>query len=113
MNTSGRWLLVSILAVVLVAPPAHSRPQSQKDQLNTVMTDLIALKESVAALQRSSDQKSAELKGLFEQIMARLGAVDTLNSSVHKLGESLANVKATDERSVVELQDARGQLKKI
>ena len=80
MNTSGRLLVLSILAVVLIAPPAY--PQ-QKTSLDTVDVDVLRLGSQLKDLQTASEQKNAELKGLIEQMTARFTALDNKIGRAH------------------------------
>ena len=106
MKRSTLLLLVSILGLVLVAPPAY--PQKTQDQLNQLMTDSINLKATVKQLQDNFDQKNAETNKLLQDILTRFTALDT---SVKTLNESLTTVstslKATDEKSTRDVEVAK------
>ena len=94
MKTSTKLLLVSFLALALFAPSAY--PQKTVDQLNSLMTDSINLKNSVIKLQESSDQKNAEIVKLLNETLRRFAAIE---SSVQKLGDSLTTaMKANDDK---------------
>jgi len=102
MKKSTLLLLVSMLGLVLVAPPAYS--QKTQDQLNQLMADSIALRATVKQLQDSFDQKNAETNKLLQEILTRF---TTLDSSVKTLNESLTavstSVKTTDEKAARDL----------
>jgi len=102
MYKTSSLLLVSILAVALMAPPAHS--QTRKITLEDVTVDVLNLQGTVKEMQLKADAKNAETKMLLEQILARFGTID---ASVQKLGTSLAEIKADDDKSAKELQEAR------
>ena len=103
MKTPTKLLLVSILGVALVAPPAY--PQKTVDQLNSLMTDSINLRNSVIKLQESSDQKNAEILKLLQETLTRFAAIE---SSVQKMSDSLAaSMKASDEKTAKDLQETR------
>jgi TolA-binding protein len=101
MNTSGRLLLASVLAVVLMAPPAYSQT---KEQVNDMLRDLIDIKGAVGALQRNADAKNTEMKGLLEQILGRFTAID---ASVQKLESSLSTIKTNGETSARDLTEMK------
>jgi tol-pal system protein YbgF len=105
MFKSCSLVLVSILAVAMLAPPASS--QGQKVTLEIVATDVINLQSFVKEMQRTADTRNAETKALLEQMNTRFSSID---SNLQKLGTSLEAVKAADERSYKELQDARTTL---
>lgn len=106
MKTSTSLLLVSMLGVVLVAPPAY--PQKTQDQLNSLMTDSINLKNSVKDLQTSSDQKSAEIIKLLNETLARFA---TIESKMQTLSDNLnAAMKSNDEKSAKSVQETRTAL---
>lgn len=106
MKTSTKLLLVSFLGLALLAPSAY--PQQTKDQLNSLMTDSINLKNSVIKLQESSDQKNAEIVRLLNETLSRFAAIE---SSVKKLSDSLAStMKANDEKHARDLQTTREAL---
>ena len=106
MKKSTLLLLVSMLGLVLVAPPAYS--QKTQDQLNQLMADSIALRATVKQLQDSFDQKNAETNKLLQEILTRF---TTLDSSVKTLNESLTtvstSVKTTDEKAARDLDLGR------
>jgi TolA-binding protein len=108
MEKTGRLVLVSIVAVALLAPSAGS--QARKPSIETVTVDLITLQSLVVEMQRSADTKNAEMKALLQQVVSRFTTID---SSVQKLGESLAAIKTVDDKSSRDLQDARTQLSTI
>ena len=106
MKRSTTLLLVSMLGLVLVAPPAY--PQKTQDQLNSLMTDSINLKNSVVKLQESSDQKNAEIIKLLNETLARFA---TIEAKMQTLSDNLAAAtKANDDRSVKGTQDTRTAL---
>ena len=103
MKTPTKLLLVSILGVALVAPPAY--PQKTVDQLNSLMTDSINLRNSVIKLQESSDQKNAEILKLLQETLTRFAAIE---STVQKMSDSLAtSLKASDEKRANDLKETR------
>ena len=103
MKTPTKLLLVSILGVALVAPPAY--PQKTVDQLNSLMTDSINLRNSVIKLQESSDQKNAEILKLLQETLTRFAAIE---STVQKMSDSLtASMKASDDKTARDLQETR------
>jgi tol-pal system protein YbgF len=105
MTTCGKLLLVGILGLVLLAPPAY--PQDTKDLLNLLMKDSINLKNTVNELQKNSDQRNMEIKTLLQDILTRF---TTMEVSVQKMNETLASLKATDEKSAKDLQETRATL---
>ena len=102
MYKTGSLLLVSVLVVGLMAPPAPS--QSRKITLEDVTRDLLDLQHTVMEMQRSADAKNADMKTALDQILSRFSAIDT---SVQKLGVSLSAIKTDDENSARELKEAR------
>jgi tol-pal system protein YbgF len=106
VKTSTKLLLVSFMGLALLAPSAY--PQQTKDQLNSLMTDSINLKNSVIKLQESSDQKNAEIVKLLNETLSRFAAIE---SSVQKLSESLTTtMKANDDKQARDLQATREAL---
>ena len=106
MKTSTKLLLVSFLGLALLAPSAY--PQQTKDQLNSLMTDSINLKNSVIKLQESSDQKNAEILKLLNETLSRFAAIE---SSVQRLSDSLTTtMKVNDEKHAKDLQNTREAL---
>jgi tol-pal system protein YbgF len=109
MKKSTLLLLVSILGLVLVAPPAY--PQKTQDQLNQLMADSIALRSTVKQLQDSLDQKNAETNKLLQDILTRFTALD---ASVKTLNESLTTVstslKTNGEKSAHDLELTKASL---
>ena len=108
MYKTTTLLFVTIFAVALMAPPVGS--QTRKVTLEDVTRDVLDVQHLVAEMQRSADTRNAEMKTLLEQILSRFSAID---SSVHKLGDSLAAIKAADEKSARELGEAKADLTKI
>jgi tol-pal system protein YbgF len=102
MFRTGSLLLVSILAVALVAPPARS--QSQKLTLEDVTRDVLFLQNYVKEMQRSLDTRNTETKAALDQMNARFSSIDL---TLQKLGTSLDAIKTADEKSYKELQDAK------
>jgi tol-pal system protein YbgF len=102
MYKTGSLLLVSILTVVLMAPPARS--QNTKDQLNDIIKDLIELKAQVKAMQDNSDRKNTEMKAVLDQIIARFVPME---ANIQKLGTSLSEIKTSDEKSAEDLRQAK------
>jgi tol-pal system protein YbgF len=106
VKTSTTLLLVSMLGLVLVAPPAY--PQNTKDQLNSLMTDSINLKNSVIKLQESSDQKNAEIIKLLNETLARFATIET---KMQTLNDNLtAAMKANDDKAARNVQETRTAL---
>jgi tol-pal system protein YbgF len=103
MKKSTLLLLVSILGLVLVAPPAY--PQKTQDQLNQLMADSIALRSTVKQLQEGFDQKNAETNKLLQEILTKFTALD---ASVKTLNESLTttstSLKTSDEKSARDIE---------
>lgn len=108
MYKTSRLLLVSIFAVVLMAPPAY--PQNTNQRIDTLTTDVLNLSNAVKLMQTSADEKNAAIKAVLDQILARFGSID---SSVQKLGDSLTAIKASDEASARALQEARADVARI
>ena len=112
MKRSTLLLLVSILGLVLVAPPAY--PQKTQDKLNQLMADSIALRSTIKQLQDSFDQKNAETNKLLHEVLTRF---TTLDASVKTLNESLATVstslKTTDEKSARDLEITKTSIEGI
>jgi tol-pal system protein YbgF len=95
-----------MLGLVLVAPPAY--PQKTQDQLNSLMTDSINLKNSVVKLQESSDQKNAEIIKLLNETLARFA---TIEAKMQTLSDNLTTaMKANDEKSTRNVQETRTAL---
>jgi tol-pal system protein YbgF len=109
MKKSTLLLLVSILGLVLVAPPAY--PQKTQDQLNQLMADSIALRATVKQLQDSLDQKSAETNKLLQEVLSRFTTIDT---SVKTLNDSLTTfsttLKASDDKAARDLEVTKASL---
>jgi tol-pal system protein YbgF len=92
--------------LALLAPSAY--PQKTVDQLNSLMTDSINLKNSVIKLQESSDQKNAEIVKLLNETLSRFAAIE---SSVQKLNDSLTTaMKANDDKHARDFQTTREAL---
>ena len=106
MKRSIQILLISILGLVLVAPPAY--PQKTQDQLNALMRDSLNLQNTVKQLQESLDQKSAETNKLLQEVMTRFTAIDAnvkmMSDSVTAMG---ASMKASDDKSARELETTK------
>jgi tol-pal system protein YbgF len=101
-------LLVSMVAVALMAPSAPS--QSRKITLEEVATDVINLQSYVKQMQETADKKNLETKALLEQILARFSTID---SSVHNLGGALGSIKTADEKSAKDIEGAKAELAAI
>lgn len=108
MKTFGRLLLAGLLGTVLVAAPVYT--QDTRAQLNLLMTDTINLKNAVNELQKSSDQRNAEMKALLQDILARFSAID---ASVQKLSDTVAGLKANDDKSARDLQQTHAAVEDI
>jgi len=108
MSKTSGLLLVSIVAVALMAPPAPS--QSRKLTLEDVATDVINLRSYVKDMRENADAKNAETKALLEQILARFSTID---SSVHSLGGALGSIKTADEKSARDIESAKSDLAAI
>lgn len=112
MKKSTTLLLVSILGLVLVAPPAY--PQKTQDQLNALMTDAINLKATVKQLQDSMDQKHAETNKLLQEVLTRFTALDasmkTLNDS---LNATTATMKANEDKSTRDMEATKLSLQSL
>lgn len=102
MRTFGRLLVVGMLGMVALAPPVYT--QDTRAQLNLLMTDSINLKNAVNELQKSSDQRNAEIKALLQDILSRFSAID---ASVQRLNDTVAGLKANDDKSASDLQQTR------
>jgi TolA-binding protein len=109
MKKSTLLLLVTILGLVLVAPPVY--PQNTKDQLNSVMADILNLQSTVKALQGSLDQKNAETNKLLQDVLTHFTALDanvkTLNESLTTMSTSL---KTSDEKSARDVELTKASL---
>lgn len=108
MNSSGRLLVASVLAVVLMAPPAY--PQGTNERIQTLNTDVLNLASAFKEMRDNQIAKNNEMKALLEQILGRFTTIDT---SVQKLESSLSTLKANDERSTQDLRDAKTALTEI
>jgi tol-pal system protein YbgF len=108
MSKTGSLLLVSILAVALLAPPARS--QSRKVTLEEVATDVINLRSYIQEMQRTADAKNAETKALLDQILGRFTSID---SRLQTLTESLSAIKTADEKSAKELEETKVAMKAL
>ena len=112
MHKTGSLLLVSIVAVALIAPPASS--QSRKTTLDEVATDVINLQSYVKDMRETADMRNAETKALLEQILTRFSTID---SSVHNLGGALEafarSLKTADEKSAKDIEGAKADLAAI
>jgi tol-pal system protein YbgF len=102
MATISRLLLGGLLGLVLLAPPAYS--QDTKTQLNLLMTDTINLKNSIKQLQDSNDQKNAEIKSLLQDVLNRF---TTIEANVQRMSETLAAMKATEDKSARDIAETR------
>jgi tol-pal system protein YbgF len=106
MYKTGSLLLVGIVVVALMAPPAGS--QSRKLTLEDVATDVIQLQSYVKEMQRTADAKNAETKAALDQILGRFTSID---SSLQKLGDALAAIKTEDEKTTRELVEIKAAVK--
>jgi TolA-binding protein len=109
MYKTGSLLLVSIVAVALMAPPARSQ-SSRKVTLEDVTRDLLDLQNYVKEMQRTADTKNAETKAVLDQVLGRFTSIDT---RLQKLSDSLALMKTGDEKSATELQQTRDAVKSL
>jgi len=103
MKTSSR-LLLAIVAVVLMAPPAYPQKLSTQDQLNQLTIDMLNLTNAFKVYQESSDKKSAEIKAAVDQLQGRFTAID---NGFIRLGDSLSAIKTTDEKTVRDVESVR------
>jgi tol-pal system protein YbgF len=110
MNTSGRLLVASILAVALIAPPAYPQNRNEKQILTDLERDLLDLKSAFGDMRDNTTAKNAEMKELLQQI---LGRFTTIDASVQKLETSLSAIKASDEASARALQQANTGITEI
>ena len=112
MKKYTRLLLLSVLGLVLVAPPAY--PQKTQDQLNALMADSLNLQNTVKHLQQSLDQKHAETTKLLQEVLNRFVAID---SSVKTLNDSLtsmsSSIKTSDEKSARDLVITRAAVESL
>jgi tol-pal system protein YbgF len=110
MKTSASLLLSSILAVVLLAPPAFPQNKTQ-EQLNSLLIDSLNLKNSVKQLQDSFDRRNTETTKLLQDVLSRFSTID---GTVQKLNETLntlsGSIKASDEKTARDLQETRTAL---
>jgi len=108
MKASAGLLLVSVLGMVLVAPPAYPQKVSERDLLQNLSVDMINLKNTLKQMQDASEHKNAEttklLQDLLKEVSTRFATIDT---TVQKLNESLSGIKASDDKSLKDIQDAR------
>ncbi len=114
MKAPARLLLV-ILGIVLVAPPAY--PQDQKVLIQNLSVDMINLKNTLKQMQENSDQKNAETAKLLQDVLKSFSEVQsrfsTIDSSVQRLNESLSGLKAGDEKTSKEVLEARTSLENV
>ena len=101
MKTSTLLLLVSILGLVLVAPPAY--PQKTQDQLNSLMTDSINLKATV-----KQDAGQLRIRRTRKSYKLLQEVSDALHSHRFQHSEDLndsltASIKASDDKSARDL----------
>ena len=108
MMKTGSLLLISILAVALLAPPAGS--QSRKLTIEDVALDLIKLQSVLGDMQRTADARNAEMKAALEQMNSRFSTID---SNLQKLTASLDAVKTADAKSAADLQEAKTTLSAV
>jgi len=108
MYKTGSLLLVSIVAVALMAPPVRS--QSRKVTLEDVTRDLLDLKGIVTEMQRTTDTKNAETKALLDQVLGRFTSIDT---RLQRMTDSLSAIKTGDEKTAAELQATRDAVKSL
>jgi tol-pal system protein YbgF len=108
MHKTGRLLLGSILAVVLMAPPASS--QSTTERFNNLDRDVIDVKNAVKGMQDAFDTRNNELKGLLDQVLARFA---TIEDGMKKLNDSLSSMKATDEKTARDLETLRDNYRSL
>lgn len=108
MHKTSRLLLGSILAVVLMAPPASA--QNTNERLNTLDRDVLDVKGAVKSMQDTFDQRNSEVKSLLDQILARFAAID---DGMKRLNDSLGTIKTADEVSARELREARESISSI
>jgi len=108
MKASAGLLLVCILGMVLLAPPAYPQKVSERDLLQNLSVDMINLKNTLKQMQEASDHKNAEttkaLQDLLREVSTRFGSID---STVQRLNESLSGIKASDDKSLRDIQEAR------
>lgn len=97
MTTPRSGLVVlSILAVALLAPPAYTQRPSTQDQLNQLMTDVLNLTNSVKQLQSSADSRNAEVANALQQVLSRFGAID---ASFHRVDAAVAAIRTENEKT--------------
>jgi tol-pal system protein YbgF len=114
MKASAGLLLVCILGMVLVAPPAYPQKVDEKTLLNNLSVDMINLKNTLKQMQDASDHRNAEMTKLLQdmvrEVSTRFGSMDT---TIQKLNESLAGIRTSDEKSVRDLQEVRTSLETL
>jgi len=118
MKTSARLLLVSILGVVLVAPPSYPQRVDERTLINNLTKDVLDVQFTLKQMQASSEQKNAEMtklmQNLLQEVLTRFGTID---ASVKRLNESFGQaqmgLKANDEKSAKDLQQTRTALEAL
>lgn len=114
MKASGGLLLVCILGMVLMAPPAYPQKVSERDLLQNLSVDMINVKSTLKQMQDASDHKNAEmtkiLQDISREVLTRFGSMD---ATVQKLNETLAGIKTNDDRSLRDIQEARTSLEAL
>jgi len=114
MKASAALLLVIILGMVLVAPPAYPQKVDEKVLLQNLSVDMINLKNTLKQMQDATDHKNAEMlkaiQDVTREVSTRFGSMD---SNIQKISDSIAGIKASDDKSSRDLQDARMSLEAL
>jgi len=114
MKASSALLLVVILGMVLVAPPAYPQKVDEKVLLQNLSVDMINLKNTLKQMQDASDHKNAEMlkaiQDMTREVSTRFGSMDT---NIQKLNESLTGIKTSDDKSQRDIQEARTSLEAL
>jgi len=115
MKAFAKLLLVGIVGMVLVAPPAY--PQDQKVLIQNLSVDMINLKNTLKQVQDSSEQRNTETTKLLQDVLKSFTEVQsrfsTIDSSVQRLNEALSGLKANDDKNAKDLQEARTSLENL
>ena len=114
MKASSALLLVVILGMVLMAPPAYPQKVDEKVLLQNLSVDMINLKNTLKQMQDASDHKNAEMlkaiQDMTREVSTRFGSMDT---NIQKLNESLTGIKTSDDKSQRDIQEARTSLEAL
>ena len=114
MRASAGLLLVIILGMVLLAPPAYPQKVDEKVLLQNLSVDMINLKNTLKQMQDAQDHKSAEttkvLQDILREVTTRFVSMD---ANIQKLNDSLSGIKTSDDKSQRDIQEARTSLEAL